>query len=465
MPTDAPVPQPGEARFTTGSTMRHVVVMTTTASLGFLFLFLVDFLTLFYISMLRDVRLVAGVGLASFVQQVVSAMAIGLAVAATALVSQALGGRDRALARSRATSCLTASFLTLTVVAAGVFVFRREAVALLMEPGPATEIASRYLAWILPSLPLLGLGISTAAILRAEGDARQALIVTMVAGGVAFVLDPLVILGLGLGVDGAAWVLVFSRIVTAFVGLHFVVRVHELAAPLRLAGVLRDLRAIFAVGGPAVLAQLSTPSGLLLLTAWVGRFGDSAVAGWSVVTRLVVLGFSGIIALAVAVGGIFGQNYGARKLDRLRATYRDSIVFGALYALAAWAVLWLATDLVVWAFGMSGEGARIVRAFCRLGAGGFVLAGAAYVATAAFNNLGRPLWATVLNWSRAGLAVPAVQLLMVGTLGGQTIVFSLEGPGVVYAYAAGSSLAGVIGGILGWRFVKGLTRSPVGPDS
>ena len=445
--------------------MRHVVVMTTTASVGFLFLFLVDFLTLFYISLLHDVRLVAGVGLASFVQHVVSAVAIGLAVAATALVSQALGARDRPLARSRTTSCLAASFVTLTVLAAVVFVFRREAVGLLMAPGPATEVASRYLAWILPSLPLLGLGISTAAILRAEGDARRALIVTMVAGGVAFVLDPLVILGLGLGVDGAASVLILSRVVTALVGLHCVVRIHELAAPLRPGGVVRDLSAIFAVGVPAVLAQLSTPSGFLLLTAWVGRFGDSAVAGWSVVTRMVVLGFSGIIALAVAVGGIFGQNYGARKLHRLRATYRDSIVFGALYALTAWAILWLATDLVVRGFGMSGEGARIVRAFCRFGAGGFVLAGAAYVATAAFNNLGRPIWATVLNWSRAGLAVPAMLLVMVGTLGGQAILFSLEGPGVVYAYAAGSSLAGVIGGVIGWRFVNGLAGTPARPDS
>ena len=458
------MPPSREAGFTTGSTMRHVVVMTTTASVGFLFLFLVDFLTLFYVSLLRDVRLVAGVGLASFVQQVVSAVAIGLAVAATALVSQALGARNHSLARSRTTSCLAASFLTLTALAAVVFVFRREAVGLLMEPGPATEVASRYLGWILPSLPLLGVGISTAAILRAAGDARRALIVTMVAGGIAFVLDPVVILGMGLGVDGAAGVLVLSRIVTALVGLHFVVRFHELAAPLRPVGVFRDLRAIFAVGGPAVLAQLSTPSGFLLLTAWVGRFGESAVAGWSVVTRLVVLGFSGIIALAVAVGGIFGQNYGARRLERVEATFRDSVIVGVVYALVAWAVLLAGSDGVVWAFGMSGEGARIVRAFCRLGAGGFVLAAAAYVATAAFNNLGRPIWATVLNWSRAGLAVPAMLLLLVGTLGGRALLFSLEGPGVVYAYAVGNSLAGVIGGVLGWRFVKGLARSRAGPD-
>ena len=459
------MPQTEEGRFTTGSTMRHVVVMTTTASVGFMFLFLVDFLTLFYISLLRDVRLVAAVGLASFVQHVVSAVAIGLAVAATALVSRALGARNRALARSRTTSCLTVSFVTLTVIAGAVFVFRREALGLLIEAGPVTEVASRYLAWILPSLPLLGIGISSAAILRAEGDARRALIVTMVAGGVAFVFDPLVILGLGLGVDGAAWVVILARLVTALVGLHFLIAVHGLAAPLRVAGVSRDLPAIFAVGGPAVLAQLSTPSGFLLLTAWVGRFGESAVAGWSVVTRLVVLGFSGIIALSVAVGGIFGQNYGARKLERVEATFRDSVIFGVLYALAAWAVLWIGADAVVWAFGMSGEGARIVRAFCRIGAGGFVLAAGAYVATAAFNNMGRPLWATLLNWSRAGLAIPAMLLLAVGTLEGRVILFALGGPGVVYAQALGSSLAGVIGAGVGWRFVKAVARERLSEGS
>ena len=459
------MPQTEEGRFTTGSTMRHVVVMTTTASVGFMFLFLVDFLALFYISLLRDVRLVAAVGLASFVQHVVSAVAIGLAVAATALVSRALGARNRALARSRTTSCLTVSFVTLTVIAGAVFVFRREALGLLIEAGPVTEVASRYLAWILPSLPLLGIGIGSAAILRAEGDARRALIVTMVAGGVAFVLDPLVILGLGLGVDGAAWVVILARLVTALVGLHFLIAVHGLAAPLRVASVSRDLRAIVAVGGPAVLAQLSTPSGFLLLTAWVGRFGDSAVAGWSVVTRLVVLGFSGIIALSVAVGGIFGQNYGARKLERVVATFRDSLVFGVLYALAAWAVLWIGTDAVVWAFGMSGEGARIVRAFCRIGAGGFVLAAGAYVATAAFNNMGRPLWATVLNWSRAGLAIPAMLLLAVGTLEGRVILFALDGPGVVYAQALGSGLVGVIGAGVGWRFVKAVARERLSAGS
>ena len=53
--------------------------------------------------------------------------------------------------------------------------------------------------------------------------------------------------------------------------------------------------------------------------------------------------------------------------------------------------------------------------------------------------------------------------VLVGTLGGRAILYSLEGPGVVYAYAAGSSLAGVIG--VATAGLKGLTRTPAGPDS
>ena len=448
----------GEGRFTTGSTMRHVVVMTTTASVGFMFLFLVDFLTVLYISLLRDVRLVAGVGLASFIQLFVTSVGIGLSVAATALVSRALGARDLALARSRVTSCFAVSFVTLTIIATAVFVLRRETVGLLMEPGPVTEVASHYLALILPSLPMTAVGVTAGAILRAEGDARRALMVTMTAGAVAFVLDPVVILGLGLGVDGAAGVLLVARTLTALVGLHFVVRTHGLAARFRWAGVARDLRAILAVGTPAVLAQLATPTGFLLLAAWVAQFGESAVAGWTVVTRLVVLGFSGVIALTVAIGGIYGQNYGAGQLQRVETTFRDGVRFVIGYCFAAWAVMAIAADGVVWAFGLTAEAAAIVRAFCRIGAGGFLAIGAGNVAIAAFNNLGRPIWATILNWSRDAVAVPSMLLLLVGTIGGERVLFSFGAPGVVYSQAVAGTLVGAVTALLGWRFVKRLAR-------
>ena len=57
-----------EGRFVTGSTMRHVAVMTATGSVGLSFMFLVDFATLFYVSLLGDETLTAGVGFAWAIQ-------------------------------------------------------------------------------------------------------------------------------------------------------------------------------------------------------------------------------------------------------------------------------------------------------------------------------------------------------------------------------------------------------------
>ena len=60
-------------------------------------------------------------------------------------------------------------------------------------------------------------------------------------------------------------------------------------------------------------------------------FGDSVVAAWAVIDRLTFLAFCKIFSLLVAVGGIFGQNFGAGKIDRLYMTYRDGLIFCLVY--------------------------------------------------------------------------------------------------------------------------------------
>ena len=76
-----------EARFTTGSTMRHVAVMTATGAVGLMSLFLVDVANLFYISLLGQTELAAAIGFAGTVQFLMISTAIGLSIAVTALVS------------------------------------------------------------------------------------------------------------------------------------------------------------------------------------------------------------------------------------------------------------------------------------------------------------------------------------------------------------------------------------------
>ena len=93
-------------KFTTGSTMRHVVVMTLTGSLGLSFMFLVDFLALFWISRLKDEVLITAVGFAGVIQFFVISVAMGMMIGAVALVSRALGRGDVDEARRIAGSAM-----------------------------------------------------------------------------------------------------------------------------------------------------------------------------------------------------------------------------------------------------------------------------------------------------------------------------------------------------------------------
>ncbi|HLM39844.1 MAG TPA: MATE family efflux transporter, partial [Microvirga sp.] len=99
--------QAATPRFVTGSPMRHVLVMTGTATAGLIAIFVVDLVSLLYISWLRDPSLTAGVGLATVLMFLTVSINVGLMIPIGALVSRALGARRRDDARRLATSgCL-----------------------------------------------------------------------------------------------------------------------------------------------------------------------------------------------------------------------------------------------------------------------------------------------------------------------------------------------------------------------
>ena len=84
-PADAPqAPSGQQAKFVTGSTMRHVIVMTATGSIGLIAVFVVDALNLFYISLLGQQELAAAIGYAGTLLFFSTSIAIGLSIAATA---------------------------------------------------------------------------------------------------------------------------------------------------------------------------------------------------------------------------------------------------------------------------------------------------------------------------------------------------------------------------------------------
>ncbi len=436
-----------DAKFTSGSTMRHVAVMTLTSAVGLTFLFLIDAATLFWVSRLGDQRLVAALGFAWTIQFFIISSGIGLAIATTSLVSRALGEGARDQARTIATSALSLTFVLQAALALAAIVWRDEMLWLAGARGETATAASRFLLITLPSMPLMALGMTGGAVLRSLGDALRAMSVTLGAGVVAAALDPLFIFGFGMGIDGAAWVMLIARAVTGALSLWYLWRVHGMLTPVSPAAVMATVAPFAAIAGPATLTQLSTPFANALLTSLMAGFGDGAVAGWAVVSRLTVIAFGGIYALSGAIGGIFGQNYGAGLMPRVRNTYRDALIFACAYALGAWALLFAGRDLVVEMFALRPDGAVVVDAFVGLAAGGFVFGGALFVANAAFNTLGRPLWSTGFNWLRDGVALLPMSWAM---------AWAFAEPGVIYGQAMASVAVGVVAAWAGWRYVDGL---------
>jgi Na+-driven multidrug efflux pump len=182
----------------------------------------------------------------------------------------------------------------------------------------------------------------------------------------------------------------------------------------------------------------------------MAEHGDAAVAGLTVVVRLGVLTFGGIFALSGAIGGIIGQNYGAGRMDRVKAAYRDALVFCFAYTMVAWGLLALTSELMVSAFRLSGDAAVVLRAFTHIAAFGYSFTGFVFVANAAFNNLGRPVYSTLSNWLRDGvLMYPAC--LMFGTW--------YAAQGVLYGQMAASIVSGLFAMVWGWRYVSRLEYS------
>ncbi|WP_251134519.1 MULTISPECIES: MATE family efflux transporter [Roseobacteraceae] len=438
-----------QGRFLTGSTMGHVVRMTLAGTLGITFVFLVDAANLFWIAQLDQPRLMAAIGFAFAIQYFSVSAGIGLMIASTALVSRRIGEGDKELARRNATSAAMIAFVFQSIVAAMIFIYRHEIVALSGATGETAALAARYLAMSVPTLGIMAISMIANGTLRAVGDGKRSMLVTLTSGGVAMVIDPIMIVTFGWGLDGAAIGLNISRVVMLFMALRFAIGTHNLLALPSVSGFLETAKPYFQIALPAILAQMATPVGNYMLTAVMAPFGDEAMAGWAVVGRLTVVAFGGIFSLSGAIGGIFGQNYGARSYDRLRCTYRDALIFGFVYTAVTWGVLILCKPLILSGFALAPMGIEVVTAFLYVGAGGFVFAAALFVATTAFNALARPTWATLTSWVRDGVMTLPFALVLSGWF---------DAPGVIYAQAIVTVLVGGVAAWLGWRYVCSLGR-------
>ena len=423
------------AKFLEGSLFKHITVMSFTASIGLIAVFLVDFVDMIFISMLGKAELAAAIGYAGAILFFTSSFGIGMAIASGALVSQALGAGDEALARERSTTSLVWG-VAFGALFSGLVWFNIPALAALMgATGDTLELATGYLRIIIPSLSLLLIGMVGGAILRAYGDARRSMFATVAGGIVNAVLDPILIFGLDLELTGAAIASVCARFAIAYWALRPIFMHHGGLDRPQASVLFRDFRPLAIIAFPAILTQLATPIGQAYVTRSMAEYGADAVAGMAIVGRLTPVSFAVLFALSGAIGPIIGQNYGAKLFDRVERAFREGIMFTAMICVTVAVILFFLRQPLAALFQAEGVARDLLFLFCGPLALAWFFNGVIFVTNASFNNLGHPFYSTWINWGRHTL----------GTIPFVILGASLYGaPGVLIGQAAGGVLFAVI---------------------
>ena len=397
------------AVFTRGSTFGHVLRMTGASAAGLLTMFGVDMVDMYFLTLLGEQELAAAVGFAGTLIFFLVSVSIGLQIALGALVARAEGAQRRDLARRYCTSSLIFNALVTTVISAVAWFNLLPLLQLLGAKGQTLEYALSYAQIVLPNMPILVLGMSMAAGVRAVGDARRSMWAMVLGSLINAVLDPLFIFTFGWGLEGAAWASVAARFVVFGVIWYALTVVHKLPCRISVSEFIADIKPIMTIAGPAVLTNLATPLGNGFVLRTMSQFGDSAVAGAAIMGRITPVAFAAIFALSSAVGPIIGQNAGAGLYDRVRSTLVSAVAFNALYVLVVWLILGATAELIVDVFSASDEAAELILFYSYFLAGAFTLNGCLFIANASFNNLRHAHWATLFNFGRAFLGtIPAV---------------------------------------------------------
>lgn len=436
-------------KFLHGSLMRHVSVMSFTAGIGLLAIFAVDLVDMVFIAMLGNDALAAAVGYAGSILFFTSSISIGLSIAAGALTARALGAGEPVKASEMATSVLLFGVLLAAITVGLIWFTMPTLLSALGAAGETHALAMQYLRIIVPSMPLLMAAMVASAVLRAHGDARRAMWATLIGGIVNAVLDPILIFAMGWDLQGAAAASVVARFAILIAAILPAIKHYRGFSRWRPNLLRRDFIAVASIAGPAILTNVATPFGAAFVTRQIAQFGTDAVAGMAIIGRLTPVAFAALFALSGAIGPIIGQNFGAQNHDRVRSAFRAGLLFALIYVLIVSVALYLLRSPIASLFNAQGETLALVFLFCGPLALAYFFNGAIFVGNAAFNNLGRPVTSTWINWGRHTLGT--IPFAMLGaTMGGAA--------GVLIGQALGGVLFAIVSIWLASRIMTSVAR-------
>jgi putative MATE family efflux protein len=331
---------------TQGSIYKHLFTMAIPIAIGMLLQTMYYLVDLYFVARLGEAA-IAGVGAAGNVMFVVFALVQMVSVGVVALISHAVGRKDKADANHifNQSVALSAACALVTFVAgyglAGPFM------DLLAADTATRDNGVMYLYWFIPGLGLQFALVAMGSALRGTGIVKPGMIVQMLTVLLNIILAPILIAGWGtgypMGVAGAGLASSLSIAAgVAMMSFYFLKLEHYVGFDSahwtpQIKTWLRMLNIGLPAGGEFALMSV-----FMGMVYWIIRdFGSGAQAGFGVGSRVMQAIFLPAMAVAFAVPAIAGQNFGAKNATRVRETFfaaavSSSVIMAVFTLLCQW---------------------------------------------------------------------------------------------------------------------------------
>ncbi|QTD54917.1 MATE family efflux transporter [Parasphingorhabdus cellanae] len=443
------------AKLTNGSIVGHLVSQTAPMLLGIASIMSIGIIDAYFIGQLGAKEL-AAVSFIFPVTVALSSMGVGVIAAISSVVSRALGSGDEAKAQQLGNLGIALAIIFGLCIAVTLYLVKTPLFDLMQAEDDLLPLIQAYMTPYALGFPLLLTNMGMNGVLRGQGAAKRASTILFAFAATNWVLDPLLITGIGsfegFGIEGAAYATIGGWAVGT--GLGFVLvqssAIKMNPACLTATDWRKGVVSLLRVGGPAAGSNAINPIGLSILTALLAGYGQDEVAGFGAAGRLQSLAVVPLLALSSSIGAVVGQNWGAGKAERARRALWLSGIFCILYGLLIATALVLASRWIGSFFTEKDAVLAAIETYLTIAAWGFGGYGLFIVANGAFNAIDRAGTALALSLSRVFLIMVPIALLSRTALAGDE-----WGASTIYAgELAANLLGGVISGFVAWRIFR-----------
>ena len=392
-----------EQEFTTGSIRRAVFMLSIPMIMEMLMESIFALVDIMYVSKV-SVNAVATIGLTESVITLVYAVAIGLSMAATAIVARRVGEKDLKGASNAAVQVIFLGVFVAAIISVIGIIYPKEILELMGgEPDLITE-GYGYTQVLMGGNITIMLLFLINAIFRGAGNASVAMWTLVLSNGLNIILDPVFIFGFGaipaFGVEGAAIATTIGRGTAVLFQLgilffgHSKIKINIKDLVIQVNVMLNLIKV--SLGG--IGQFLIGTSSWVFLMRIMSEFGSEVLAGYTIAIRVMMFTLMPAWGMSNAAATLVGQNLGAKKPDRAEQSVWKTGKYSAIFmGFVSIFYLVFAPQIIV-LFNATPNVIKYGSLCLRVIAAGYIFYGYGMVVINAFNGAGDTKTPTYINF-------------------------------------------------------------------